>query len=187
MDDVVIFHLRRSDANSALWTLKLKPILQFFQQLIDLLRRILRRSFLAVTQLDLDPELQRYVELRLQLKEVRDYICKILDLRWFKLGVGNEALGWCCGTDTAYARSTRRPRSPLQLDRLRCRVVAGPVARRAVQFGKAGIDRCRDHVLDRLPGPGLAELLRERGGDGQCRGLPFRPGVGKGLRKYLGG
>lgn len=43
----------------ALALLKLKPILQFFQQLIDLLRRFLRRSFLAVTQLNLDPELQR--------------------------------------------------------------------------------------------------------------------------------
>ena len=39
--------------------LKLKPILQFFQQLIDLLRRFLRRSFLAVTQLNLDPKRQR--------------------------------------------------------------------------------------------------------------------------------
>jgi hypothetical protein len=38
--------------------LKLKAILQFFQQLIHLLRRFLRRPFLAVTQLNLDPERQ---------------------------------------------------------------------------------------------------------------------------------
>ena len=43
----------------ALALLKLKPILQFFQQRIDLLRRFLRWFFLAVTQLNLDPERQR--------------------------------------------------------------------------------------------------------------------------------
>src|SRR5439155_8513287 len=120
--------------------LKLKPILQFLQQLVDLLRGFLRRSFLAIAQLNLDPEPQRCVELRLQLKEARDDLCEILDLRRFKLGLGNKALGRYCGTDTAYARSTRWRRSDLQLDRLGRRVVARPVARRAVQFGKAGID-----------------------------------------------
>ena len=98
-------------AQRAPFLLKLKPILQFFQQLIDLLRRFLRRSFLAITQFNLDLERQRYSELRLQLKEVWDDLCEILDLRWFKLGVGHEARGWCCGPETAHARAAGRPRS----------------------------------------------------------------------------
>lgn len=81
--------------------LQFKPVLQVRQAFIELLDRLFRRSLLAVTELDLDAELERRVEFRLQREEVRDNVCEVLDLRWFELGLGNDALGGCCRADPA--------------------------------------------------------------------------------------
>src|SRR5262249_31049681 len=75
-------------------SLKLEAVFQVFQQPVDFVPRVFRRSFLPITELNPNPVFQRGVQPRFHRKEGWNDVRKILDLGWLKLGFSDEALGW---------------------------------------------------------------------------------------------
>jgi hypothetical protein len=73
-------------------SLKTKPILHFFQVLVNRLRDFFRGPFFTISELNLDTKLKRVVESCLQTEEIGDFVRQILNPLWFELCIEHKAI-----------------------------------------------------------------------------------------------
>lgn len=135
----------------------LEPCPDAFQEFVDRSDRLGRRVPLCVAELDSDAELQRHVDLGLDLKQLRNEVAQVLDLAQARVPLGPRAssgrgralrlphlhhrrplLLLAASPNWQRAARTSRGRSPPSARRI---ALGSPRPRRPAPFSRAGCDQ----------------------------------------------